>query len=89
MNDAMLTQVTCSYRRDVGDALINAYYVLRDDMLGYFVGDILEQFASRREGDGWEVCSSCYPLHPWLLINEKGNRGKLALRSINTGSRTC
>ena len=46
----------CSYRRDVGDTLVNAYvyhflvmhhpehicryYVLRDDMLKYFVDDL-------------------------------------------------
>ncbi|RDB17659.1 Importin-13 [Hypsizygus marmoreus] len=42
------------YRRDVGDTLINAYYVLRDSMLGYFVDDIAQRLASRQESDGWE-----------------------------------
>ncbi|KAI5888073.1 uncharacterized protein SCHCODRAFT_02705351 [Schizophyllum commune H4-8] len=32
-----------TYRRDVGDTLINAYYVLRDDMLGYYVDDALDR----------------------------------------------
>ncbi|TRM56832.1 hypothetical protein BD626DRAFT_517577 [Schizophyllum amplum] len=31
-----------TYRRDVGDTLINAYYVLRDEMLAYYVNDQVE-----------------------------------------------
>ncbi|KAF5376630.1 hypothetical protein D9615_007856 [Tricholomella constricta] len=42
------------YRRDIGDTLINAYYVLRHDMLGYYVGDVAQRVASRQENDGWE-----------------------------------
>ncbi|KAL1740166.1 hypothetical protein HDZ31DRAFT_77079 [Schizophyllum fasciatum] len=34
------------YRRDVGDTLINAYYVLRDDMLAYYVDDALQRLAA-------------------------------------------
>ncbi|CAA7262307.1 unnamed protein product [Cyclocybe aegerita] len=42
------------YRRDVGDTLINAYYVLRDDMLAYYVNDVIERLASRQDGEGWQ-----------------------------------
>jgi hypothetical protein len=40
------------YRRDVGDALINAYYVIRDDMLAFYINDIVERLSTRREHDG-------------------------------------
>ncbi|KIK52851.1 hypothetical protein GYMLUDRAFT_179628 [Collybiopsis luxurians FD-317 M1] len=44
------------YRRDVGDILINAYYVIRDDMVVYFVNDVVERLASRspEQPQGWE-----------------------------------
>ena len=38
--------------RNIG---ISRYYVLRDDMLGYYVNDIAERLAARRESDGWQV----------------------------------
>ena len=44
---------TDSYRRDVGDTLINAYYVLRDDMLAYYVDDALDRLS--RPVVEWEV----------------------------------
>ena len=34
---------------------ILSYYVLRDDMLGYYVNDIAERLATRGEADGWQV----------------------------------
>ncbi|KNZ71941.1 Importin-13 [Termitomyces sp. J132] len=42
------------YRRDVGDTLINAYYVLRHDMLGYLVEDVIQRLNGRQEQDGWQ-----------------------------------
>ncbi|TFK99936.1 ARM repeat-containing protein [Pterulicium gracile] len=33
------------YRRDVGDTLLNAYYVLRSDLLAYYVSDLSERLA--------------------------------------------
>ncbi|OBZ74388.1 Importin-13 [Grifola frondosa] len=44
-----------AYRRDVGDTLINAYYILREDMLGYYVNDVLQRLSTRQEHEGWEV----------------------------------
>jgi hypothetical protein len=32
-----------------------SYYVLRNDMLAYFVNDIIERLATRQESDGWQV----------------------------------
>lgn len=32
------------------------YYVLRDDMLGFYVEDISQRLAARQENDGWQVC---------------------------------
>ena len=45
------------YRRDVGDTLINAYYVLRDDMLAYYVDDALDRLS--RPAVEWEVSTFC------------------------------
>ncbi|KAG6836262.1 hypothetical protein H0H93_009663 [Arthromyces matolae] len=42
------------YRRDVGDTLINAYYVLRDEMLGYLVEDAVQRLNAKQEQDGWQ-----------------------------------
>ncbi|THH27012.1 hypothetical protein EUX98_g7175 [Antrodiella citrinella] len=43
-----------AYRRDVGDTLINAYYVLRDDMLGYYVSDTIDRLGATQNRDVWE-----------------------------------
>ncbi|KAH9477137.1 Importin-13 [Psilocybe cubensis] len=56
------------YRRDVGDTLINAYYVLREDMLGYYVNDVAERLAARKEGDGWQEIEAT--LHCIMSIQE-------------------
>ncbi|KAF8188698.1 armadillo-type protein [Pholiota molesta] len=56
------------YRRDVGDTLINAYYVLRNDMLAYFVNDIIERLATRQESDGWQEIEAT--LHCIMSIQE-------------------
>lgn len=31
------------------------YYVLREDMLGYYVNDLVERLNARGEDDGWQV----------------------------------
>lgn len=50
-----ITYLLIRYRRDVGDTLINAFYVLRDDMLGYYVSDIVERLSAHIGGQEWEV----------------------------------
>ncbi|KAI0633121.1 ARM repeat-containing protein [Trametes polyzona] len=57
-----------AYRRDVGDALINAYYVLRDDMLAFYVSDIMQRLSARREQDGWEEIEAT--LHCIMAVQE-------------------
>ncbi|KAJ3980905.1 armadillo-type protein [Lentinula detonsa] len=44
------------YRRDVGDILINAYYIIRDDMVVYLINDFVDRLASRSRDptQGWE-----------------------------------
>lgn len=42
------------YRRDVGDTLINAYYVLRDDMLSYYIEELVQQLNGQTN---WQVSS--------------------------------
>lgn len=56
------------YRRDVGDTLINAYYVLRDDMLGYYVDDIAQRLATRQENEGWQEIEAT--LHCIMSVQE-------------------
>ncbi|KAG9095471.1 hypothetical protein FRC06_009767 [Ceratobasidium sp. 370] len=55
-----------NYRRDVGDALINAYYVLRDDMLRALVEPLVPQLAA--EHIDWEDVEST--LHNIKAIQE-------------------
>lgn len=46
------------YRRDVGDTLINAYYVLREDMLAFYIRDLSERMAYSATASGWEVLTA-------------------------------
>ncbi|KZT68569.1 ARM repeat-containing protein [Daedalea quercina L-15889] len=57
-----------AYRRDVGDILINAYYILRDDVLAYYVTDILQRLSSRSPSDGWEDIEGT--LHCVMAVQE-------------------
>ncbi|KAI9058664.1 ARM repeat-containing protein [Trametes sanguinea] len=57
-----------AYRRDAGDTLINAYYVLRDDMLSFYVNDLLHRLATRPEKDGWEEIEAT--LHCVMAVQE-------------------
>src|ERR1700729_3660524 len=34
---------------------IHRFYILRDDMLGYYLNDIVERLSTRQQYDGWEV----------------------------------
>ncbi|KAF9443602.1 ARM repeat-containing protein [Macrolepiota fuliginosa MF-IS2] len=56
------------YRRDVGDTLINAYYVLREDMLGYYINDLVQRLNAKREEDGWQEMEAT--LHCVMSIQE-------------------
>ncbi|PCH43249.1 ARM repeat-containing protein [Wolfiporia cocos MD-104 SS10] len=57
-----------SYRRDVGDTLINAYYILRDDLLQFYVEDTLQRLASKQAHQGWEEVEAT--LHCIMAIQE-------------------
>ncbi|KAH7882096.1 armadillo-type protein, partial [Phlebopus sp. FC_14] len=56
------------YRRDVGDTLINAYYILRNDMLGYYLNDIQERLTARHDSEGWEEIEAT--LHCIMSVQE-------------------
>ncbi|KAG9308679.1 armadillo-type protein [Chiua virens] len=56
------------YRRDVGDTLINAYYILRNDMLCYYLNDIQERLANGLESNGWEDIEAT--LHCIMSVQE-------------------
>ncbi|KAI0247835.1 ARM repeat-containing protein [Lactifluus subvellereus] len=56
------------YRRDVGDTLINAYYVLRDDMLAYYLSDLTERLPNKNETGGLEEIEAT--LHCVMSIQE-------------------
>ncbi|RPD63454.1 ARM repeat-containing protein [Lentinus tigrinus ALCF2SS1-6] len=56
------------YRRDVGDTLINAYYVLRDDMLAFYVNDVLQRLSTRQAHEGWEEIEGT--LHCVMAVQE-------------------
>ncbi|KAJ6522588.1 hypothetical protein B0H19DRAFT_655372 [Mycena capillaripes] len=53
------------YRRDVGDTLVNAYYILRDDLLTFLVG---EAEAGLEGGAAWETIEA--PLHCLRSVHE-------------------
>ncbi|KAM6493497.1 Armadillo-type fold [Amanita muscaria] len=54
------------YRRDIGDTLINAYYVLRDDMLVYYINNLAERLASIQHRSEWQAPT----LHCIMSIQE-------------------
>ena len=41
------------------------YYILKDDMLAYYVNDILQRLSARQEHDGWEVRSCLCWSYGW------------------------
>ncbi|KAG1744571.1 armadillo-type protein [Suillus paluster] len=56
------------YRRDVGDTLINAYYILRNDMMRYYLEDMQKRFAQPNGSQGWEEIEAT--LHCIMSIQE-------------------
>ncbi|KAF9269125.1 ARM repeat-containing protein [Marasmius fiardii PR-910] len=57
------------YRRDVGDILINAYYVIRDDMMGFFISEVANDLSAVQVGQKeWEDVEAT--LHCILSIQE-------------------
>ncbi|KIK18577.1 hypothetical protein PISMIDRAFT_109109 [Pisolithus microcarpus 441] len=56
------------YRRDVGDTLINAYYILRNDMLAYYVNDIQERLLHSAAQNEWEEIEAT--LHCIMSVQE-------------------
>ncbi|KAF8632069.1 hypothetical protein AX15_002067 [Amanita polypyramis BW_CC] len=56
------------YRRDLGDTLINAYYVLRDDMLVYYINDLAERLSSIQDKKEWQDTEAT--LHCIMSIQE-------------------
>jgi hypothetical protein len=47
---------------------VNRYYVLRDDMLGYYMHDIVERLSTRQDGDGWEVRDRFSLVYATLIV---------------------
>ncbi|KAI0033743.1 armadillo-type protein [Vararia minispora EC-137] len=56
-----------NYRRDVGDTLINAYYVLRGDMLAYYLNDLSDRLFKPGSTE-WEEVEAT--LHCIMSIQE-------------------
>ncbi|EAU87903.1 hypothetical protein CC1G_01550 [Coprinopsis cinerea okayama7 len=54
------------YRRDIGDTLINAYYVLKDNMLSYYIDDMVQRMAV--ESPNWQDIES--NLHCIMSVQE-------------------
>lgn len=48
--------------------LFSRYYVLREDMLGYYVNDLVERLNAKREEDGWQVSSI---IHIYLTLTSR------------------
>lgn len=57
-----------TYRRDIGDTLINAYYVLRDNMLAHYVNDLLAKLPTMQGNAQWEDIEGT--LHCLVAISE-------------------
>ncbi|KAI0791113.1 ARM repeat-containing protein [Abortiporus biennis] len=57
-----------TYRRDVGDTLINACYILREDMLAYYINDLTERLMTKQESQGWEEIEAT--LHCIMAVQE-------------------
>ncbi|PFH48182.1 hypothetical protein AMATHDRAFT_66058 [Amanita thiersii Skay4041] len=63
------------YRRDIGDTLINAFYILRDDMLGYYIGDLTERLAVEEGQRAWQEIEAT--LHCVMSIQEAMDMEKM------------
>jgi hypothetical protein len=64
---------------------VNRYYVLRDEMLEFYVNDALGQLSSGPESQGWEVSCSSHFLRPETNAG-LGNRGDPRMRTVNPRS---
>ncbi|THH07205.1 hypothetical protein EW145_g3549 [Phellinidium pouzarii] len=56
------------YRRDVGDTLINAYYILRGDMLKPYTEELAHLLNTHSPNDGWEDIEAI--LHCIMSVQE-------------------
>jgi hypothetical protein len=65
-----------------------SYYVLRDEMMSYFLSDISERLPAAMSGQGWEVSPRGQrPLN--FVLRVLGSRGHHALYLVNTRSYPC
>ncbi|KAI0799725.1 ARM repeat-containing protein [Irpex lacteus] len=55
-----------AYRRDVGDTLLNAYYILRDDLLNFYVNDLAQRLSQPHPQ--WEEIEAT--LHCTMAVQE-------------------
>ncbi|KAK2462484.1 hypothetical protein APHAL10511_005454 [Amanita phalloides] len=56
------------YRRDIGDTLINAFYVLRDEMFIYYINELTDRLASIQDKKEWQEAEAT--LHCIMSIQE-------------------
>ncbi|CAK5270766.1 unnamed protein product [Mycena citricolor] len=84
-------EVFAVYRRDVGDTLLNAYYILRDDLLVFYVSQVEAGLDSRfASSAGWEPIEAAFyslsALHEALdtesLTQNPSSAGALALQRL-------
>ncbi|KAI0341153.1 ARM repeat-containing protein [Trametopsis cervina] len=57
-----------AYRRDVGDTLLNAYYILRDNLLSYYVNDLAQRLSPEKTTPQWEEIEGT--LHCIMSVQE-------------------
>ncbi|KAI0686931.1 ARM repeat-containing protein [Cytidiella melzeri] len=57
-----------AYRRDLGDTLLNAYYVIRDDLLAFYVNDLAQRLSPDIAHPQWEEIEGT--LHCIMAVQE-------------------
>lgn len=67
----------------------NRYYILRDDLVGYYVNDLLGRLASRQDQQKWQVSHTTPTIPRKLrLIVSQGSRSNSALCYGHPGGRS-
>jgi hypothetical protein len=63
------------------------YYVLRGDMLAFYISDLRVRLSKRDEPGGWEVSTiNLIDMNGAIYVGT-GGRGYAPLRNVDTGSR--
>jgi hypothetical protein len=52
---SLMREIFALWPFDIFDSSDGRYYILREDLLGFYINDVIERLSIRQDYDGWEV----------------------------------